>query len=153
MKLKKILIAVDNSELSLQTALMGVDFARVAGINQIGLVFVIETLKAISTPELGYIAMDAVQKSQVEAEAWLDSIIKKINYDKIKITKFMPEGDNWNKIIDTADEWGADMIAVGSHGRTGFSHLLLGSVAESVVRHTKIPVLVFPAKFVNKEEK
>ena len=39
---------------------------------------------------------------------------------------------------------GADMIAVTTHGRTGFRRIALGSVAESVIRHSTIPVLVLP---------
>lgn len=44
-------------------------------------------------------------------------------------------------IINFADHISADMIAMTTHGRTGFSHLLTGSIAEDVVNHTKRPVL------------
>jgi len=40
-----------------------------------------------------------------------------------------------------ADEWKADLIVMGSHGRTGIALAFLGSTAESVVRHSRIPVL------------
>ncbi len=46
-------------------------------------------------------------------------------------------------IINFADEADADIIAVATHGRTGFSHLLLGSIAEDVVNHAQRPVLTF----------
>jgi nucleotide-binding universal stress UspA family protein len=51
-----------------------------------------------------------------------------------------------NAIISEAQTWGADIIVMGSHGWTGLDHLLLGSVAEGVVRHTPKPVLIFPIK-------
>jgi universal stress protein A len=44
-------------------------------------------------------------------------------------------------IIDFADKEHIDLIVVGTHGRSGLSHLLMGSVSESVVRHAKCPVI------------
>lgn len=44
-------------------------------------------------------------------------------------------------IVDTAVEWNCQMIVMGTHGRSGLAHLLLGSVAEYVVRNSKVPVL------------
>ncbi|QDQ28567.1 universal stress protein [Chitinimonas arctica] len=49
-------------------------------------------------------------------------------------------------IIEDAGTWPADIIAMGSHGWTGLDHLLMGSVAEGVVRHAPVPVLIFPIK-------
>lgn len=47
-----------------------------------------------------------------------------------------------NVIVEEADNWPADLIVIGTHGRRGFSHLLLGSVAEDVVRISPKPVLL-----------
>ncbi|MFC4157874.1 universal stress protein [Chitinimonas lacunae] len=47
-------------------------------------------------------------------------------------------------INEDARNWPADIIVMGSHGWTGLEHLLLGSVAEGVLRHTPVPVLLFP---------
>jgi nucleotide-binding universal stress UspA family protein len=44
-------------------------------------------------------------------------------------------------IVREAEERGADLIAMGTHGRSGVAHLLLGSTAERVVQHAKCPVL------------
>lgn len=49
-------------------------------------------------------------------------------------------------IIYFADSIGADMIAMATHGRTGFAHVLAGSIAEDVVSHSKRPVLTFVTK-------
>jgi nucleotide-binding universal stress UspA family protein len=51
-------------------------------------------------------------------------------------------GDPREVIVDSAAEWGADLIVVGSHGRTGIKRWVLGSVAESVVRHAPCSVEV-----------
>jgi nucleotide-binding universal stress UspA family protein len=52
------------------------------------------------------------------------------------------EGDPRSSIVDEADEWGADLIVVGSHGRTGLTRWLLGSVAQAIVRHASCSVEV-----------
>lgn len=47
-----------------------------------------------------------------------------------------------NLIISEAKRWPADLIVIGTHGRSGFSHMLFGSVAEGVVRTAPVPVLL-----------
>ncbi len=49
-------------------------------------------------------------------------------------------------IISYAEETKADYIVMGTHGRTGLVHMMLGSTAEYVVRHSTIPVLIVPQK-------
>jgi len=51
-------------------------------------------------------------------------------------------GDPGRRVADFAERIGADLIVMPSHGRTGFSHMVLGSVAERVVRLSHCPVLV-----------
>jgi len=45
-------------------------------------------------------------------------------------------------ILKAAEEWAADVIVLGTHGRTGLQRVVLGSVAENLVRHCKVPVLL-----------
>jgi universal stress protein A len=52
------------------------------------------------------------------------------------------EGAPFQMIIDTAKDNEADLIVMGTHGRTGLTHVLMGSVAERVVRMAPCPVLV-----------
>ncbi len=60
----------------------------------------------------------------------------------------MPGGRVGDFIVKEARRWGADLIVMGTHGRRGFSHLVLGSDAETVVKSSAIPVLLArgPAK-------
>lgn len=51
------------------------------------------------------------------------------------------EGTPRTVILDVAGEVQADLIVMGTHGRTGLTHVFFGSVAEHVVRHSRIPVL------------
>jgi nucleotide-binding universal stress UspA family protein len=48
----------------------------------------------------------------------------------------------WRRIVESADERDASIVVMGSHGRTGIAHALIGSVAERVARHTERPVLI-----------
>src|SRR5208283_3506675 len=57
-----------------------------------------------------------------------------------KVDTAVEVGDIREKTIDSAAEWGADLIVVGSHGRIGIQRFLLGSVAEFVARHAKSSV-------------
>lgn len=52
--------------------------------------------------------------------------------------------DAAQSIIEYAQQNDVDLIAMSTHGRTGFRHLVLGSVAEKVLRHSTVPVVVFP---------
>ena len=51
------------------------------------------------------------------------------------------EGVTWSEILATAKDAGCDLIAMGTHGRGAITHMLLGSVAEKVVRKAECPVL------------
>ena len=54
------------------------------------------------------------------------------------------EGSASTEVIQRARQIGAELVVVGTHGRTGLAHILLGSVAEKTVRHSICPVLTVP---------
>jgi nucleotide-binding universal stress UspA family protein len=56
------------------------------------------------------------------------------------------EGQPYREIVRAAEDTHAQLIVMGSHGRTGLAHILLGSVAERVVRKAPCPVIVVPCK-------
>lgn len=65
--------------------------------------------------------------------------------DNQAVTCEVVEGDPYNAILTVAKDGAFDLIVMGTHGRTGISHVLLGSVAEKVVRHAQCPVLTVRA--------
>jgi nucleotide-binding universal stress UspA family protein len=65
---------------------------------------------------------------------------------KGKISGHLGAGEPWREIVQTAATLGADLVVVGTEGRTGIARMALGSVAESVVRHAGCPVLVVRPK-------
>jgi universal stress protein A len=63
-----------------------------------------------------------------------------------KVDTTLLQGQASAQIVQAAQEADCDLIVTGTHGRSGFAHLLLGSVAERVVRHAPCPVLTVPLK-------
>jgi len=66
--------------------------------------------------------------------------------DEIVLHTYNRIGSPKTEILATAEECNADLIILGTHGRTGFDHFISGSVAEGVVRKSKCPVLIIPNK-------
>jgi len=66
---------------------------------------------------------------------------------RIPVERRLEEGDPATEILRVAQEAGCDLIVMGTHGRTGLGRLLMGSVAEQVVRRSSCPVLTVKAPF------
>lgn len=143
MSYSKILIAVDSSEFSMQAAKKGLDLAHQLEA-EVALLYVVDTSRAIGNIDAGILPEQAMIIVKKEVEQTLDELATMYNGNSI--LKFMPEGHPTKDILKTAEIWEADLIVMGTHGRTGLMHLLVGSVAEYVVRHSKIPVMVVPSK-------
>jgi nucleotide-binding universal stress UspA family protein len=78
-----------------------------------------------------------------EAYAYLEHVVRKCNSGALAAKIMVAEDEQPGvAILRTADETGADLIALETHGRRGLSRLLMGSVADKVVRGAKVPVLV-----------
>lgn len=67
----------------------------------------------------------------------------------ITITQTLFEGDAVTRILDRATDWNADLIVMGTHGRSGFERMLLGSVTEKVLRKAACPVLTVPPRVLH----
>ena len=66
--------------------------------------------------------------------------------DKVAVTCRLEAGDAESVIVDVAAKEGCDLIVMGTHGRSGVAHLLMGSVAEKVLRHAPCPVVTICGK-------
>ena len=143
MSYSKILIAVDSSEYSMQAAKKGFELAHQLDA-KVALLYVIDRSKALGNIDAGISAEQSLLILKKEAEQTLDELVAMYNGNSVMT--FMPEGIPSKDILKTAMVWEADLIIVGTHGRTGLLHLLVGSVAEHVIRHSKIPVMVIPSK-------
>ena len=111
--------------------------AKVHLVNVIG-------IPTYGVPELGLAISSSVMDSVVKSsQSELDKLVAA--RAPTKIEAMLRTGDARDVIINTAVEVGAQLIVMGTHGRRGVSRALLGSVAESVVRHAPCPVLIVRA--------
>jgi nucleotide-binding universal stress UspA family protein len=81
---------------------------------------------------------DQIKSAYGEA---LQRIIQENHLDKLRVFSEVREGTPFYEIIQFAKEKEIDLIVMGTHGRTGLAHVLLGSVAEKVIRKAPCPVL------------
>ncbi|MFK8067533.1 MAG: universal stress protein [Gammaproteobacteria bacterium] len=76
----------------------------------------------------------------------LEKVCVKYSNDHLSLESEIVEGVPYIEIVHAAKKINADLIVMGTHGRTGLSHMLMGSVAERVVRSSTIPVMSVPDK-------
>ncbi|MCP4265255.1 MAG: universal stress protein [Candidatus Brocadiaceae bacterium] len=144
--LKKILCPIDHSNCSKEALKYAVSFARKDKAKLL-LLHVID----IRTFNEGSGAMYGVLDSmptQIPNEETLEQLRVKLLdcipeeiRDDMDVEAIVAQGVPFAEIISTAKEKEIDMIVIGSHGRTGISHMMLGSVSEKVVRKAPCPVL------------
>jgi nucleotide-binding universal stress UspA family protein len=85
------------------------------------------------------------EKGRVETQQWLDKISETGRQNNVEVRAQMiesPASSEAAAIVNFAEEQKADLIVVGTRGRTGFSKQLLGSVASGVVTYAHCPVMV-----------
>jgi nucleotide-binding universal stress UspA family protein len=85
--------------------------------------------------------------AQFESERAMKALLEDTNVPLHDVTTEVRQGVAHETIVSLAGTLGADLIVMGTHGRTGVEHLLLGSVAEKVVRHASCPVMTIPTRF------
>ena len=140
--IKKILIAIDNDPAAEKIATHGFQLAvqlkaEIALLSVFDSTF-LETEGAVTPREFTEIIKNDYKKLQ---QMLTDTVFK--NHE---IWTFLEEGKPNEVILNVAEEWDADIIVVGTHGRIGVSHLIMGSVAEKVIRHSKKPVFIIPTR-------
>ncbi|WP_442588497.1 universal stress protein [Pedobacter sp. AW31-3R] len=146
MNLRKILIAVDNSTCAEKAAKTGYEIARTFEA-EVALVNVIEPVPATISQDLTLapVFMETYDNSEENSHILLQGI--QDAYGTGVKTTFLSVLDSAaHGIIKQSDEWGSDLIVIGTYGRTGLYHFLMGSVAEHVARKSACPVLIIPNK-------
>ena len=145
MPYSRILISVDNHENSLTVARKGLELAEKLGAKA-ALLFVVNTAKAMGNIEANILPQEAMILLKKEAQQTLDQLSEM--YCGEDVVKFMPEGHPAEDIIKTAVNWEADLIIVGTHGKKGIAKLLSHHVADYVLHHAKVPVMLILPKEV-----
>ncbi|MFY0253621.1 universal stress protein [Chitinophaga sp. 30R24] len=141
-----ILIAVDLSSFSENLINTGLDIANRMNAS-VTLFSVVELGIGIGLPEGGPVYVDDISSRISEVENRLEAYKEK--YPDHNINIVVATGNPKTATLTQAHDSNAAILVVGTHGRTGLDHMLLGSNAEYIIRHSRIPVLVVP---YNREE-
>jgi len=146
MNFRKILIAVDNSTCSEKAAKTGYEMAKTFGAS-VALVNIIEPMPATINQDLTLapVFLDTYDNTEENSHELLKEIEKRFG-EGIETTYLSVVDSAAHGIINQAEEWAADLIVIGTYGRTGLYHFLMGSVAEHVARKAACPVLIIPNK-------
>jgi nucleotide-binding universal stress UspA family protein len=137
---KKILVATDFAEPSLAAADVGVELAQTFHVPLV-------LMHAYLVPSYLYTGVpfvplgDYVQGYEDAARESLEKERARLASNGVDVTAILRAGVAWEDILSTAQQVDAGLILVGTHGRRGVPHALLGSVAEKVVRLSPVPVL------------
>jgi universal stress protein A len=143
MAIKRILVPVDFSAPSLQALDYAVDFARPLAAELVVL-FVVEPIYSINPGELYAPASEfsfLMREQRRHGKEQLAQIEARLTTRYAKIRTALQEGLAYQAIVAAAKRQKADLIVMATHGRTGLSHLFMGSVTEKVVRTAGCPVL------------
>jgi universal stress protein A len=133
MQIKRILVPVDFSQDSLNALNSARDLAQHFGAELL-LLHVIAPIDLITVSEV----FDEQRRASDAALARIGADLHAAGQRfRLMVKAGVPSG----VIVDTAKRAGADLIVIGTHGRTGLAHMLIGSVAEKVVRTAPCPVL------------
>ena len=143
---RKILITTDGSAISSKTACAGVAFAEQMGA---------EVLALFVAPEYQYPIYVEIIPPSYPSEEEYRAAMRRAGQEHVKdilasaarrgvrcaaLTAFAES--TAQKIVEVAAEHQCNLIFIGSHGRSGWGQLLLGSVTNKVLQHSRIPVLV-----------
>ncbi len=138
---KKILFCTDFSDNSRPAFELAVDYAKGFGAELL-------ILNVIDYKEFpGYVdwaeklheILDNIEQSVTEH---LQALVKESSESVKEVKTYCRKGSTPKVVVDLAQEENADLIVVGTHGRTGVKHLVMGSVARSILKTAHRPVLI-----------
>lgn len=138
--MKKIIVPVDFSEYS-EYALETASILAKKNNAEILVLHMLEMSEAILTRAGTDLQMETMFFLKL-AEKKFEEFLKKDYLKGLKITPIIKHFKVFSEVNDVAEEYGADLIIMGSHGASGLKEFFIGSNTEKVVRHSNIPVMV-----------
>jgi nucleotide-binding universal stress UspA family protein len=133
---ENVLVPTDGSEAAEPAERWGVDLAAAFGAE----------LRALSVvDEVRLPDGDVAQTLQNRARAAVDAVVDEATAAGVQARGDVTTGVVHRQILDYCESERSDLVVVGTHGRTGVEHFVLGSVAEKVLRLSDVPVLVVPS--------
>jgi nucleotide-binding universal stress UspA family protein len=139
--MKTLMIATDQREHSRDIEQAGLDLARNLHAS-IDIFTVIDKVADFTEPNTGRTFTRAFEEKSSQYSLHLKEL-KDDNPD-LDITPHTVVGDPTDTLLRESVKLQPGMLVIGTHGRTGLGHILLGSTAEYLIRHATVPVLVVP---------
>ena len=150
-RIRRILCPLDFSRFSRHAFEQAVTLAREFGAD-ISAVHVYAVAPAgIVVPAAGPVVADPIALSpavRASLTANVREVMQEVDAAGVTVNTDVIEGDPVGAILDRATAWDADLIVMGTHGRTGLERLVVGSVTEKVLRKASCPVLTVPRRVV-----
>jgi nucleotide-binding universal stress UspA family protein len=144
-KFSKILVAIDGSQASMDAADYAIEMTKKDGAQLIALSIIHIPLSSygLVSPQ-DELSHPKEREEMLEAKEWFDKLIHiaKQNYVQLKTEIVDSQMSIEAAIVEYAESHGADLIIIGTSGRSGFKKMLLGSVASGVVTYATCPVMV-----------
>ncbi len=147
---KKILFATDGSECAKRAEKYAIELAKdengeVTAISVGNISYAAVPIGIDGTSMLQATIADAIENETKNAEKFLNEFKEIAEKENVKVNTIVKIGNPDTEIIEESEK-NYDVIIIGSKGLSGIKRYLLGSVAEHVVRYSKIPVLVVKSK-------
>jgi universal stress protein A len=146
MKFKKILCPTDFSEPAAKALEVAAGMARDYS-SELFVVNVVEPIPTVSAAgrfPLNYL-QQYLREAENESGQRLKELIARVVPAKIKVRPLTLTGQAAQQIVDLADQKKVDLIVIATHGQTGLKRWVFGSVAERVLKVTRLPVLIIQA--------
>jgi nucleotide-binding universal stress UspA family protein len=142
-QLKRILVPLDGSDSSFQAAKYAIKIAKMANAEIIFMHAVVNPLY-VEYKTAGLVIMHYIEEAKRNADMWYKDLGDTAANEGIKFSTetILDIASAADSIVKYAEDKKADLIVMGTHGRTGVKRFLLGSVASGVVAHAKRSVLV-----------
>jgi len=140
MDIRHILAPTDFSDSSKKAISDALDLAQTFGAT-LSLLHVLEPSPYLGEFTLPTMGEELLGDLERQASTALAQLLPEAQQAKIEVTRAVAIGSPSQTIVETAEAEHVDLIVMATHGRTGLSHLLIGSVAERVVRTAPCPVL------------
>jgi nucleotide-binding universal stress UspA family protein len=142
---KKIAVALDGSECAHQALEVALQLAQSSEHAEIAICSVVDPIVITGTAPPSPAMEMVVRDMEIAARQMVTNAIESARRLGVTASGQTRSGAPAFEFLNYVDRLGADLIVMGTHGRRGFAHFLMGSVAEVVLRESRVPVLVVRA--------
>ena len=147
LKFRKILVTTDLSELSAEAFTYAVELSRAIGA-EVHLLYSIDDIRSHTYPVVDQGSETILRDREKDARMKIRQLLMRSGIDEGRVVVVVRRGQPLREILVYAGREKIDIIIMATHGRSGLSRLVMGSVAEKVVRYAPMPVLTVKPKAV-----